>query len=219
MNERRRTSLVALLALATAFAAVGVSINAPRAAAVVQVVQFDAGPQTGYQFSSTGTISATKTVTLAKPGSATYDSRAWITGRGVFFRLTSSVLAGYWVRESMVTYVPGMIVTKSFNPPAQVSFPAGTYLGYTFDADAGPPFHEAGNAQPFVKRIGVPTGGHRRPTVRPDRLRNLVGLLDAAHRADGAHRQPADLLGARQGCGRLDPGCSASSRAPPTRSP
>ncbi len=133
MNHRRRTSLVAILALAAAFSAVGASLHAPPAAAAAQVVRFDAGPQTGYMFSSTGAITATKTVTLAKPGSATYDSRAWITGRGAFFRLTSSVLTGYWVRESMVTYVPGMIVTKSFNPPAQVAFPAGTYLGYTFD--------------------------------------------------------------------------------------
>jgi hypothetical protein len=44
------------------------------------------------------------------------------------------VLAGYYVRESMIAFIPGLIVTANYPTPARVGFPAGTYLGYKFDA-------------------------------------------------------------------------------------
>jgi peptidoglycan/xylan/chitin deacetylase (PgdA/CDA1 family) len=122
-----------LLSMAFA-AAVVVGGVATTAAAASRPLRLEAGPQTGYTFSSTGAILASKTVSLAKPANVATDDRRSIAGRGVYLRVTSGSLTGYYVRESPVAYVPGRVITASYPTPANVTFGPGTYLGYRFDA-------------------------------------------------------------------------------------
>ena len=133
MYARRLISVLvaALLVVGTLAAAAG-----PARAALMQA-RLEAGPQTGYKFSSTGAILASKAVTLAGPVDTTADDRRWIGSRGVYLRVAAGSLAGYYVRESVVAHVKGLVVAATYPTPARVAFPAGRYLGYKFDAAWG----------------------------------------------------------------------------------
>ena len=125
-------AIAALLALAT------VPLTAVPAAAATYSVRLEAGPQTGYRFSSTGTILGRKTVSLAAPATATADSRSSVPNQpGTYYRITSGQFANYKIRESLVAHVPGKIGEVVWNPTRTITFPAGRYLGYRFDAAWG----------------------------------------------------------------------------------
>jgi peptidoglycan/xylan/chitin deacetylase (PgdA/CDA1 family) len=124
-----------LLALATFLAIPAVPLTAQPVAAATYTVRLEAGPQTGYRFSSTGTILGRKTVTLASPASATADSRSSVVNQpGTYYRITAGQFAGYRIRESLVAYVPGKIGEVTWSPTRTITFPTGRYLGYRFDA-------------------------------------------------------------------------------------
>ena len=106
-------------------------------AAASYSVRLEAGPQTGYRFSSTGTILGRKTVTLAAPATATADSRSSVPNQpGTYFRITAGQFAGYRIRESLIAHVPGKAGEVIWNPTRTITFGAGRYLGYTFDSAA-----------------------------------------------------------------------------------
>jgi hypothetical protein len=68
---------------------------------------FKLGTHSGYQFSSTGAMTAQKTYTLASNSSASASARATITNQyGTWFSITNGVWAGYWIRESSVVFLP-----------------------------------------------------------------------------------------------------------------
>jgi peptidoglycan/xylan/chitin deacetylase (PgdA/CDA1 family) len=96
-------------------------------------VAFEAGTHTGYRFSSTGAVTARKTATLTKPSGASTTRRAYISGRGNFLLISNGIWAGYYVRESMVSYVRGIVAETPYVPARRVAFPAGTVIGYRFD--------------------------------------------------------------------------------------
>jgi len=127
-HTRRLILLFALTALVASI------LPAALQAAVARPIRLEAGPQKGFTFNSNGAVRSTKTVVLAAPATVQSSERVWITGKGAYNRITSGALAGYLVRESMTAYFPGLIVTKSFSPATRVAFPAGSYLGYKFDA-------------------------------------------------------------------------------------
>jgi len=77
-------------------------------------------------------VIATKTATLPRPSWATATTRRVIPNRGVHLYVSNGIWAGYYIPESAVAYVPGTVGAASFSPVLHVSFPAGTYLGYTF---------------------------------------------------------------------------------------
>jgi peptidoglycan/xylan/chitin deacetylase (PgdA/CDA1 family) len=105
---------------------------APAAAALT--VRLEAGPQTGYRFNAAGAVVQTKKVTLPFPANVAADGRNWIAGRGHHLRVASGTFSGYWIKESMTAYVPGLVVNASYSPAVRTEFPAGNYLGYEFDA-------------------------------------------------------------------------------------
>ena len=113
--------------------------DVPAQAWESRTVRLEAGPQTGYQFSATGDILTSETVTVGtNPREATADLRHVVPGRGGFYlRLASGALAGYEVLESPVAYIPGVAGRTGLEPPATVRLPVGRYLGYVFDADWG----------------------------------------------------------------------------------
>ena len=67
---------------------------------------FKLGTHTGYQFSSSGAMTAQKTYTLTKSSGASASARAKVTNQyGTWFSVTNGVWAGYWIRESFVVFV------------------------------------------------------------------------------------------------------------------
>jgi peptidoglycan/xylan/chitin deacetylase (PgdA/CDA1 family) len=105
---------------------------APAAAALT--VRLEAGPQTGHRFNAAGAVVLTKKVTLPSPVNVAADRRAWIAGRGHHLRVASGTFSGFWIKESMTAYVPGLVVNTSYSPAVRAEFAAGNYLGYRFDA-------------------------------------------------------------------------------------
>jgi hypothetical protein len=67
---------------------------------------FKAGLHTGYQFSSTGTVTATKSYTLAADSGANTSMRSPIPNHsGYWFLVTNGIWAGYWLQESSILYL------------------------------------------------------------------------------------------------------------------
>ena len=83
-------------------------------------------------------------------------ARTTIPGRGIHLLLGSGPLSGYYVAESIVAYVQGVIGSVSYEPPVETLLPRGTVIGYRFD-DA---WHMT---SAVVRTIGV---GYRRPADR-----------------------------------------------------
>ena len=108
----------------------------PTADAAVLTVRLEAGSHTGYQFSSTGAILATKAVALDAPAIVSGDRRRNVPNRtGVWLRVTTGVLASWEVRESLMAHVPGITGVIAYSPSARVTFGPGRYLGYRFGTD------------------------------------------------------------------------------------
>ena len=67
---------------------------------------FKMGTHTGYQFSSTGVMTAVKSYTLGKDSGASTTIRKSITNQsGTWFYVSSGVWAGYWLRQSDVLFL------------------------------------------------------------------------------------------------------------------
>jgi peptidoglycan/xylan/chitin deacetylase (PgdA/CDA1 family) len=131
-----RTHRIAILAFSALLTLATLPLTAAPVNAATYSVRLEAGPHTGFRFSSTGTILERTSVTLTGPRTATADTRSTIPNRtGGWFRMTTGPLAGYRVRESLMAYVPGKIGELTWNPARAITFRAGRYLGYTFDAD------------------------------------------------------------------------------------
>jgi peptidoglycan/xylan/chitin deacetylase (PgdA/CDA1 family) len=137
MSTLRSLRRVVSLLLA-ALLAIGLLLgSAAPAAGATYPVRLEAGPQTGYKFDAAGTVLSSRAVTYQSPFDTTADARTWIGTRGVYLRVTTGTLAGYYVRESPVAHVKGLVVTKTFPTPTRVAFPIGRYLGYKFDSAWG----------------------------------------------------------------------------------
>lgn len=134
-----RIVLAALLLALVATLAADVPARSTASAAnpsatAPQPMLLTAGRHTGTRFDAAGRIVASRIVTVQGHATVTADGRAWITGRGYFLRVASGSLDGYWVRESAVAHVPGMVGESRFAAPVIVRFAKARYLGYRFDA-------------------------------------------------------------------------------------
>jgi hypothetical protein len=79
----------------------GTTVYSPPAQLV-----FKMGTHTGYQFSSTGVMTAQKSYTLPNDQSANTSTRKTITNQsGTWFYVVNGVWAGYWMRQSDVLYL------------------------------------------------------------------------------------------------------------------
>jgi peptidoglycan/xylan/chitin deacetylase (PgdA/CDA1 family) len=106
------------------------------AAATLTKVRLEAGMQYGYTFSSAGHIRASRSVELTSKIFVYSDRRGVIPTRtGTWLRLTTGPLAGFYVRESPVSYIPGKAGEGTYGAGATVTFAAGRYLAYAFESD------------------------------------------------------------------------------------
>ena len=97
------------------------------------------GTHTGYQLSSSGAMTASKSYTLTKNSGASTNTRTALTNQsGTWFYINTGVWAGYWLRESDVISLASAPASAppppnaAFNPVAGVTFRVGTHTGYQF---------------------------------------------------------------------------------------
>ncbi|MGH2463524.1 MAG: N-acetylmuramoyl-L-alanine amidase [Candidatus Limnocylindria bacterium] len=102
---------------------------------------FAAGTHVGRQFSATGAITASKSYTLATVSNAPTSMKSTIPNQpGNWFYITAGVWAGYWIPESPVVTLgeppppPPPPVVENYDPPRQLYFAAGTYVGRQFSS-------------------------------------------------------------------------------------
>ena len=94
---------------------------------------FKAGTHTGYQFNSSGAVTAQKSYTLPTDSGADTSTRTTIANQsGSWFYVTNGIWAGYWLKESSALFLYSA-TPATFSPARTVTFAAGTYVGYTFD--------------------------------------------------------------------------------------
>ncbi|HEX5040193.1 MAG TPA: M15 family metallopeptidase [Candidatus Limnocylindria bacterium] len=129
---RAHRAVLALLFATIVIGLADVPSPAPARAAGIRVT-FTAGCHTGYRFASSGAVLARKQACLGRGSSAPASARVWVGGRGAHFAITAGIWAGYSIPETPRSYVPGIIVTRTFAPPERRSFMTGLYRGYAFD--------------------------------------------------------------------------------------
>jgi hypothetical protein len=117
----------------------GTTVYDPPAA-----LTFKMGTHTGYQFSSTGVMTAAKTYTLAKDSSAATSTRTTIANQtGTWFYVVNGVWAGYWLHQSSVVYLASAPIAAAslsnatYNPAVPLVFKKGTFTGYQFSSTGG----------------------------------------------------------------------------------
>lgn len=96
-------------------------------------VRLEAGVHRGFDFSPTGAIIRHTSVTLAAPATVTGSDRRTIPTHGIFLRIASGSLSGWWVREDSLSYLPRIVVAVSYSPTRPVTLRPARFELYTFD--------------------------------------------------------------------------------------
>ena len=73
-------------------------------------------------------------MTLASPATVTASDRRSIPTHGVYLRLASGTLSGWWVHEDALAYLPKTLVTATYVPTRSVTLKVARYELYMFDA-------------------------------------------------------------------------------------
>jgi hypothetical protein len=103
-----------------------------------RTLSFAPGTYVGRRFSATGTITASKSYTLASSSAAPTNQKSTIPNQGGnWYYITAGVWEGYWIPESSGTTLgspsPAASGATTYNPAAALVFKAGSHTGYTFD--------------------------------------------------------------------------------------
>ncbi len=103
---------------------------------------FAAGTYVGRRFNPYGAVIASKAYTLAANSFATTTEKSTIPNQsGSWYYVTTGVWDGYWIQESAGTVLgdppppPPPPVVEEYDPPRNLSFAAGTYIGRTFGSN------------------------------------------------------------------------------------
>jgi peptidoglycan/xylan/chitin deacetylase (PgdA/CDA1 family) len=131
MAGSRRSFLLPVIVLIAA-ALVPFALPQPARAASL-AVRLEAGPQVGVLFDAAWRVTSRRTVTLSTPVTVDASRRVALPSAGTWMRTTSGPLAGRWVRQSLVAYVPALLDVTTFNPARSVTLRAGTWELYRFD--------------------------------------------------------------------------------------
>jgi hypothetical protein len=99
-------------------------------------LRFQAGTYTGYRFSATGGVTASKAYTLASASNAPTNQWSTIPVRGGnYYYITAGVWAGYWIQASpRITISAALPMPKfeAFATARPLSLPAGGKTAYKF---------------------------------------------------------------------------------------
>jgi hypothetical protein len=100
-------------------------------------VRFAAGTHEGVVFTSSGTVSSRKTITLTRASSAPADRRIRIKGQpGFWYRITAGALASHYVQEKWaISTLQGRYVRYDYYPARRATMNPNTqYIGIEFDS-------------------------------------------------------------------------------------
>jgi peptidoglycan/xylan/chitin deacetylase (PgdA/CDA1 family) len=135
----RLTSTAAAVVLAVSALTVP-SLVAPSVVAAAtptpsapMAMRLEAGRHRAYTFNTNGTITGSRAATVSDPATVHSVQRSSIGTRGVFLRMSTGPMAGYWIRESIVAHVIGAVGQRAFTPHRAITLPVGKVLGYRFD--------------------------------------------------------------------------------------
>jgi hypothetical protein len=125
-------------------------------------VIFAGTKHTFYKFTSTGGVSATKTLTFSRQTGANTDLRTRIQGRGIYYRITNGAAAGWYALEAFGRVgLKGHRIAADYAPARTAIFPAGRqFSAYRFDA--------AGN------RVGAKTSTFAKDSMAPFDRRAVI---------------------------------------------
>lgn len=99
------------------------------------VVRLWPGRHVGYRFSSSGAVTASRTVTLTTRVSNATSARKRILNHSIYYRMTSGSLAGYWVREAYgVASLIGFTGVHEYLVQRTVTVQPGTVTAFRFDS-------------------------------------------------------------------------------------
>lgn len=136
-------------------------------APLVGSVRFLRGAHVGYQFTASGGLVRSKTISLSRASSAPMSERKRVYHRGGYYYLiTAGMLKGYYVREASTQYFQGTKVLLSYRTARTVLFPANAKVGVVSVTSAGQVFHAGtltyATATPFtIDARGVVNGVDR----------------------------------------------------------
>lgn len=132
-----------------------------------RMLSFAAGTYVGRRFNSYGTVIASKPYTLAATSMATTTEKSTIPNQaGSWYYVTTGVWDGYWVQEGPGTMLglppppPPPEEVQDYDPPAQLSFAAGTYIGRQFNA-----FGQIVSSKPYTLAAASSAPTDQRSTV------------------------------------------------------
>jgi peptidoglycan/xylan/chitin deacetylase (PgdA/CDA1 family) len=129
------TGLARSLVVVVVLAALAGFLGAGPTSASSLSIRLEAGPHPAVRFDADWAITARRTVTLSSPITVTGSRRLNVPGpRGVFLKVASGALAGWWVREDRVSYVPGIVGRVSWSPWRTADLSSGAWELYRFDA-------------------------------------------------------------------------------------
>jgi peptidoglycan/xylan/chitin deacetylase (PgdA/CDA1 family) len=124
----RRTALLLTLA------AILASLSAGSVVAYGTTIRLEAGVHKAVTFSTTWAVTGTRSLTLNAPATVTGARRYTVPNRGVYLKIASGALSGWWVREGRMAYIVGIYNAKVYSPDAAGRLVAGRYELYRFDA-------------------------------------------------------------------------------------
>ena len=141
--------------------------GAADAAAAGYTLRLQAGPQRTVTFDGAWRVTSTRTTTLPSPVTRMASARHTVSSSEAWIRISSGSLAGRWVRESSVAYIPGFQGRTTYSPPRTGTLPPATYELYRFASSgsmseavawkvaASTPFATSGrawiNGRPYVQ--------------------------------------------------------------------
>jgi peptidoglycan/xylan/chitin deacetylase (PgdA/CDA1 family) len=131
MTRSRDPLLLPAIALIAA-ALLPLAAPAPVGAATLSV-RLEAGPQVGVTFDAAWHVTSRRSITLDTPVTVSASARVALPSAGTWMRVSTGPLAGRWVRQSLVAYVPALLDVKTFAPPRAVTLRPGRWELYRFD--------------------------------------------------------------------------------------
>jgi hypothetical protein len=97
-----------------------------------QGLVLQSGTQVGYRFRPDGSVWLSKSITLARRGTAASSLRAVINGV-TYWRVRGGALDGYWIRQSAGAYQRGKQDERSFAIAPAIEVAPGTHTAFRYD--------------------------------------------------------------------------------------
>lgn len=132
-NGRHYSVMVFVVLCGDSVASSGVSLLRPaRNYNPDRKMVFREGSYTGYRLSASGEVLGKKSVRFGSLHRTTSAGRTLVDGRA-WLKVSGGPLRGYWVRETVNSYVRGTTTRMGYDPSRQLVVNPGNYTAFRFD--------------------------------------------------------------------------------------